>query len=421
MLMNSLRQSRKRLWLLALAVCVAGVALPLGGRLKADTPPHEASNLVIDYADQMNHLVMKGQFDQLASLKAPAATDPQVKTLDHWRDQYMEHIAISEKQRDEQYKKLIDKAQEYIKKDRFEEAIAQTVGADTIAKNKDVFLELDWVKDLTKKVADQAASFEKQGRWLESLQLYSDLNTLYEIDTRYKADMQRLTRRTRLLALYTPKVLFEMRKTITAKFEKERADDAAATQGATTQTATTQKDVDAQTATAKSDADEEATFPRWQDSVEKITPSMLNTSLERAYNFWVEQTDYETLVKGGIDALRLFLSTPELAKEFPGLADETARAKFAAEIDAEVAKLDPNNPMTRGQLEDTVDRIMLSNAQTIKLPEEVAVMEFTDGAMEKLDPFTAVIWPHEVDEFFQKHSGPLWRRGRSDQSGNRPA
>ncbi len=61
--------------------------------------------------------------------------------------------------------------------------------------------------------------------------------------------------------------------------------------------------------------------------------------------------------------------------------------------------------MTRGQLEDTVDRIMLSNAQTIKLPEEVAVMEFTDGAMEKLDPFTAVIWPHEVDEFSKNIQG----------------
>ncbi len=239
----------------------------------------------------------------------------------------MDHIATSEKQRDEQYKKLVDKAQEYIKKDRFEEAIAQTVGAYTIAKSHDDFLQLAWVKDLTKKVADQAASFEKQGRWLESLQLFSDLNTLYEIDTRYKADMQRLTRRTRLLALYTPKVLFEMRKTITAKFEKERADDeaathGAATQGAATQAAATQNSDDLETSTTMPDADEEATFRRrWQC---KITPSMLTTSLERAYNFWVEQTDYETLLKGGIDALRLFLSTPELAQEFPGLADDAA-------------------------------------------------------------------------------------------------
>ncbi len=85
MLMNPLRQTRKyALWLLALAVAVAGVTLPWSGRSKAEAPPNEASNLVIDYADQMNHLVMQGKFDQLASLKAPAATDPQVKTLDQW-------------------------------------------------------------------------------------------------------------------------------------------------------------------------------------------------------------------------------------------------------------------------------------------------------------------------------------------------
>ncbi len=33
------------------------------------------------------------------------------------------------------------------------------------------------------------------------------------------------------------------------------------------------------------------------------------------------------------------------------------------------------------------------------------MMEFTDGAMEKLDPFTAVIWPHELAEFNKNMQG----------------
>jgi carboxyl-terminal processing protease len=52
-----------------------------------------------------------------------------------------------------------------------------------------------------------------------------------------------------------------------------------------------------------------------------------------------------------------------------------------------------------------VATILEVNARTIKLPREVAIMEFADGAMERLDPFTAVIWPHEVDEFEKNTKG----------------
>ena len=236
MLQHSFRQARQRLLFSAFAVTLAGLALPwLSGRAPAENAPHEASNIVIDYADQMHRLVMGHKFEQLGSLKAPAATDPQVAELDRWRDQYVSRIAISQKQREEQYAKLVEKAQDHLQHNRLEEAIAQTVSAYTIAKDQQVFLALPWVQNLTKTIADQASAYEKQGKWLESLQLYSDLNTLYEIDTRYKADMQRLARRTRLLALYAPKVLLSMRKELTDKLEKERA--AAATQGAATRPA----------------------------------------------------------------------------------------------------------------------------------------------------------------------------------------
>jgi carboxyl-terminal processing protease len=402
MMKSSLSQARKRLVSFALMLAVAGVVPASVGVIRADNPPKEASNLVVDSADQMHRLVMDHKYDDLAKLQIPASPDPQIANLNQWKTDYVSHMATSEKQRQEQYDKLVGKAQDYLKRDRFDDAIVQTVSAYTIAKDQAAFLDLDWVKDVTAKVADQADKFEKQGQWLESLQLYSDLNTLYEIDTRYKPQMQRLARRTRLLALYTPKALLEMRKEITTRLEKLHAQDVAATQPGTQPA--TQPALDA-AATLKEDADEEAAFPKWQDTVEKITPAMLSMALEQACNYWVEQTDYDTLFKGGVDAMRLFLTTPELAKEFPGLTDEAAKAKFAAELDTQMKKLDPANPLTQGQLDDMVDHILTTNAETIKLPEAVAVMEFTDGAMEKLDPFTAVIWPHEVDEFFKNTQG----------------
>ena len=118
-------------------------------------------------------------------------------------------------------------------------------------------------------------------------------------------------------------------------------------------------------------------------------------AIRRVRNDWVEVTDYDTLVKAGVDALRLFLQTPELAKEFPGLADADARAAFGKALDAAVA----NKDLTFDDVKGIVDDLVASSKDTVKLPEKVVLMEFTDGAMEKLDPFTAVIWPHEVDEF----------------------
>jgi len=404
MQMKSLRPMRKHMGSLLLALGVAVLAGPWCPRgVQAADPPAETSNLVIDYADQIHRLVLQHKFDDLGTLKAPESPNPALAKLDQWRGQYVTHIETSEKQRDEQYKKLVEKAQNQLKHDRFDQAIVHTVSAYVTAKDREAFLTLAWVQEVTQKVAAQAAALEKKGQWLESLQLYSDLNTLYEIDTRFKADTQRLARRTRLLAMYSPKVLLEMRKTINARLEKDRLADIAATQGATPP-ATAPAEEDAATA-ARSEAEEEASFPRWQDHVEKITPAMLNIALEQACNYWVEQTDYNTLLKGGIDALRLFLTTPELAKVFPGLADAEARAKFAGELDTQAAKLDPKNPVTQSQLEEMVAHILSINSETIKLPDEVAVMEFTDGAMEKLDPFTAVIWPHEVDEFFKNTQG----------------
>ena len=56
---------------------------------------------------------------------------------------------------------------------------------------------------------------------------------------------------------------------------------------------------------------------------------MADEAIERSKNDWVDVTSYETLLKGGVDALRLFLTTPELASEFPALSDKAACAAFA--------------------------------------------------------------------------------------------
>jgi carboxyl-terminal processing protease len=261
-----------------------------------------------------------------------------------------------------------------------------------IAKDPEAFLQLPWVKDMTARVAARAADLEKQGNWLESLSLYSDLNTLYEIDTRYKDDMQRLNRRTRLLATYTPKALLDMRK---AALEHEKESAATAGSQPATQPATQPDD----------DAAALSSFTRWQDATEKITIDEMRRALLNAEENWVETTSYHTLIKGGIDALRLFLSTPQLTSAFPKLADSANRDKFTAALDQAAAHAATKDKLEITDVQITVEDLIRASNASIGLPKEVVIMEFTDGAMEKLDQFSAIIWPHEVPEFNKNING----------------
>jgi carboxyl-terminal processing protease len=377
-----------RFYMLALPLVLAG---SLWINARAAAPAATAPSTLFDYADQVSRLVQAQQIDQLAKLNIPE-TDPESTKLHDWTDTYVSHLEKAESERKKEYDEAVAKADENFKQGKFDDAMARVVGAYQIAKDQAAFLKLDWVKDLTATVAARAADYEKQGKWIESLQLFSDLNSLYEIDTRYKPDMQRLARRTRLLAMYVPKTFYDMRKALIEAQIKERASTQPAS---TTQPAATQADDDMTP----------PTFTRWQDYVENVAMDMGTDAIERARIDWVELTTYDTLVKGGVDALRLFLTTPELAQEFPKLADPAARAGFEKALDGALARNDSGKEMTADDMERILNGLVEASDATVQLPKEVIIMEFTDGAMEKLDPFTAVIWPHELSEFDKNMRG----------------
>jgi len=373
-------------------ICFVVVSLVAAGvwsaQLQAQAPAAATDTAIVDYADQITRLVQKRQFDELAKLSPPTEEGPVTK-LKSWQDQYVTQIKKQEEQRQKQFDEAVAKAQDLLSRSKYDEAMDKVVAAYQIAKDQPGFLKTEWVKDLTERVAAKAADYEKKGQWIESLQLYTDLHSLYEIDTRYKADMQRLARRSRLLLMYTPRTFFEMRKAALAKQERERAETQPGTQPSTQ---------------AASD-DEPPTFTKWQDRIEGVTSDMLRDAIDRARNDWVEETSYAAMTAGGLEALRLFLTTPELAKEFAGLGDAQARADFDKGLNAALAKLNPKQDMAAADVVETVSGIVTLSRATVKLPDQVIIMEFTDGAMEKLDPFTAVIWPHEVDEFEKNMKG----------------
>jgi carboxyl-terminal processing protease len=377
-----------RFYMLALPLILAGSLWVHHRALAAEPAATAPASSVFDYADQISRLVQSQQIDQLAKLDIPT-TNPEDTRLHDWTAAYVSDLTKAEQGRQKEYNDAVTKAEDDFKHGSFDDAMLNLVGAYQIAKDQSEFLKLDWVKELTAKVAERAADYEKQAKWLESYQLYTDLNSLYEIDTRYKPDMQRLARRIRLLAMYVPQTYYDMRKALIEKQIQERA----ATQPAGAATQPADEDI------------APPTFTRWQDYVENVATDMATDAIERARIDWVELTTYDTLVKGGVDALRLFLTTPELAKEFPKLADPAARAGFNKALDDALAKDASGKEMSAEDMERILNNLVAASAATVELPKEVILMEFTDGAMEKLDPFTAVIWPHELSEFDKNMRG----------------
>jgi carboxyl-terminal processing protease len=386
-MMNS-RRSATRISLIAAPFLLAAAVIlhpPAFSQTPAPAPVAvaQADGSLFDYADHITRLVQNGKIDELARLEVPARSS-QVTRLHDWATEYVGDIKKQEQQRDKQYNEAITKGQDQFKLGHYDKAMERIVAAYRIAKDPEAFLKLDWMKDLTAKVAARAAELERKGSWLESLQLYTDLNTLYEVETRYKPDMQRLARRTRLIAVYAPKTLFDMRKALLEQ-DKDPSDPA------TSQPSTMDEDP--------------GNFTRWQDYVENISIDMMKDAIGRSVDDWVQETTYDTLINGGVEALRLFLTTPELRKEFPGLNDPSYRKTFDDALNGALALSGSKKDMNADDVEKMVKDIIRASNNSVKLPAEVLIMEFTDGAMEKLDPFTAAIWPHEVDEFEKNTRG----------------
>jgi carboxyl-terminal processing protease len=376
---------------------IAVLAIMLSGSsCAAPNPPVPAPIPPNAFAQEINQLVRQHRLEALASLTPPVEAKANEHRMAQWRTDYLASMTAFTKQKTEQYNKAVTKAQAASEKGKIEEALSYTVGASMMTSDADAYRALPWVVAITEKAKTQAAAYEKAGQWIESLQLYGDLNALYEVAGTFKADYHRLSRRTRLLAQYTPKTYFDLRR---AMLQKQL--DAAATQP-TTQSAATQNSA-AQIATTLPDADL-INMPRWQDKVAGIVPDLGWDILERARNNWVEQVTYEAMANYGLDMVGLFLDTPEMWKEFPGLNDATARANFAGVLATLRAQIKDNGLAAR-DLERLYRDLIKASTDTVKIPEAVLVKEFTEGALEKLDQFTAVIWPTDKSDFEKNTKG----------------
>ena len=145
----------------------------------------------------------------------------------------------------------------------------------------------------------------------------------------------------------------------------------------------------------------------WKERIDDISQFMVIQSLHKAEAEHMDQVSWEELLTGGLDAIRRIGRLPELAETFPKLADAELRTAWQAAIEEESQAIPQYLRHVSGNktLVQLLKRILASNDLTLELPENVLLCEFGDGAMSKLDKYSAIVWPNEKRQFDQATEG----------------
>lgn len=327
---------------------------------------------------------------ELISKAAQVSSDPTLSKMSQWIAQFETQRQTFAAERQKQYEeaaadvhKLIDAGHEGF-------AIDAAARAYILAENKDAFHDQEWVKELIARTITMADQAEQAGEWVRALSLYGDLAAIEPLNPQWKSHLKAVQRRLRVLSMYNYEMLRELTD---AEFKRREAADQVLKP-------TTQP-------TTRPDSELNDSFRiDWQEQLKGIQTEMLRSALRDARRHYWRSVNYKDLLSGGLEGLRAIATTPGVEKAFPKVADERAREQFLAALNDMSVVIDaapsPNDDslMTR-----TLSQLWQRNRETINFPEEVFANEFADGAFSRLDEFTGMIWPFDVEEFNKSTQG----------------
>lgn len=286
-------------------------------------------------------------------------------------------------------------------------ALRSAVALQMISADKKAFLERAEITDIVARAEEAARAAEGRGDWLMASELYYRLNLLVEEHGRksYKADVARERRRLEMIRLYAPERFWEIRNARrNAEIEFNKASKALA---------------EATTAAEGNAADDNKPLPPYnptgddfREKLRGIDAELVLKALRGSFLRHVEQTPMEKIMREALGAVRTLAATPDMRKVFPTLADDEARGRFLAALDAEEQRVERlRERATEGDLSRMVQVIADANERTVKLPEYAIMHELGNGGMDALDEFSAIIWPDEMRRFQRNTQGQFYGVG----------
>lgn len=261
-------------------------------------------------------------------------------------------------------------------------ALVSAVELQLLMRDEGAFFADARVKGLLEQTEAAARAAEARGDWLVANELFFRLATILEEEGAYKEDVDRLTKRLTMIRLYAPERLWQLRN------ERQIAEG-------------------------------EDPFPpyneygdNFREKLSGIDELMVRRALQNAAIRYVDRdtpdrdgVDMRQMLASGVTAVRTMATTSDLQEVFAGLSDEAKIDDFLTALDAVQADLDAAKSVGALRMTTVIQDILDANERTVDIMEEALLHEFGNGAMEKLDPYSAIIWPDELARFRRSTQG----------------
>lgn len=257
-------------------------------------------------------------------------------------------------------------------------ALKAAIEIELLAADRTVALNDPRIVKLVAQAEAFARRAEEDSDWLVASDLFFRLNAFLDEEGRYKTDVTRLSNRLEMLRLYVPERLWELRSAMMKALGE------------------------------KPIAPYNPLGESYVGKLKGIDDSMITTAVELSAKRQVDRTNntWGEMLIGGLDAVENMLTTQDLQTVFTGVGDPEARGKMIDFIDQQrtsIAALGPG--VNRYTMTGLMSSLNMTNEQSVKLPQEAMLHEFGNGAMGKLDEFSAIIWPDEKARFDRMTQG----------------
>jgi carboxyl-terminal processing protease len=353
----------------------AGSWAPVARGVEGANPPAVATTADVSEAIWRSARDGKGELALAEPLRgAPLAGAPALAGLRGTLDALEANFAKRETARREQVEKVEKELTEATSGEQtpanLSKGLKAAVELYLLTTDKQAFLAQDRLKQLVERADAAAHQAESKADWIMANELFVRLNLLLEEQGKYKADVRRLTDRLMMIQLYVPEQLYRLRNA-------RRLEEG-----------------------LKPLPPFNATGEDYKGKLAGINDTTVLRAVLTAAKNHVERKPLRQLLTGGLESVRNMATTRDLEAAFPGIANPTARDGFIAFIDAKIndlrtAAADPSAFATSSLIDD----LLSNSASSVKIPNEAILHEFGNGAFDRLDEFSQIIWPDEMNRF----------------------
>ena len=227
--------------------------------------------------------------------------------------------------------------------------------------DKDALAKAPWFVELVSRTEARGRKCVEEAEWYDALSAYSALEDLRPDNEEYQRMVKVVRRHVRVLGLYGRKA-----------------------------------------PTSQADKDEE---PHWREMVADVDADMVEKVIGQLDLTYVSSVDYRKVTRGALTSIKVLAETPQAARSFAGLKDDTKRKAFLDAIGRQIRDMERRDRVTHLDLILALNSVLKASEDTVELPTEVLAVEFTDGFLDELDKFSSMIWPYDVPNFEKQTMG----------------